>query len=64
MIPASDRTQVPIPPPSCQRAMRTSLHLDALSLVTRLHLLALCRFAPALVSAAAPGWSRRSSTSL
>lgn len=41
----SSRSQVPVPPPSYQRAMRSGLHVDALSLVTRLHLLALCRIA-------------------
>ena len=37
--------QAPVPPPSYHRAMATALHLDALTLVTRLQLLALCRLA-------------------
>lgn len=45
MIPANGRCQVPIPPPSYHRAMRSGLHVDALTVVTRLHLLALCRIA-------------------
>ena len=45
MILISGRSQVPVPPPSYQRAMRSGLHADALSLVTRLHLLTLCRIA-------------------
>jgi hypothetical protein len=41
----------PIPPPACHRPhakqaeVCPALHLDALTLVTRLHLLALCRLA-------------------
>jgi hypothetical protein len=45
MIPAVVTDQAPIPPPSYHRARATRLHLDALTLVTRLHLLALCRVA-------------------
>lgn len=45
MFPAIGQSQVQVPPPSYQRAMRASLHIDALTLVTRLHLLALCRIA-------------------
>jgi len=40
--------QAPVPPPAYHRAQRrlgSALHLDALTLVTRLHLLALCRLA-------------------
>jgi len=34
--------QAPVPPPSYHRTMATALHLDALTLVTRLHLLEVC----------------------
>lgn len=40
--------QAPVPPPAYHRAQRrlgSALHIDALTLVTRLHLLALCRLA-------------------
>ncbi len=37
--------QAPIPPPSYHRTLAASLHLDALTLVTHLHLLPLCRVA-------------------
>src|SRR5438094_10676639 len=40
--------QAPVPPPSYQRAQakqRPALHLNALTLVTTLHLLTLCRLA-------------------
>src|SRR5258708_28117104 len=37
--------RAPIPPPSSHRTMATALHLDALTLVTRLHLLEMCRAA-------------------
>src|SRR5258708_16056765 len=39
------RDRAPIPPPSYHRTMATALHLDALTLVTRLHLLEMCRAA-------------------
>ena len=42
MTPALVTDQAPIPPPSYHRALANALHLDALTLVTRLHLLALC----------------------
>lgn len=48
MVPSPGSSTVPIPPPSYQRAQakaQPALHLDALTLVTSLHLLALCRFA-------------------
>ncbi len=48
MLPTSCSPTVPIPPPAYQRAqakIQPALHLDALTLVTRLHLLRLCRFA-------------------
>lgn len=45
MTPEVVTDQAPIPPPSYHRPLATSLHLDALMLVTRLHLLTLCRVA-------------------
>jgi len=48
MVPVPCPSTVPVPPPSYQRALakRTpALHIDALTLVTRLHLLTLCRLA-------------------
>jgi hypothetical protein len=48
MVPVPCQSTAPVPPPSYQRAVakRTpTLHVDALTLVTRLHLLALCRLA-------------------
>lgn len=47
MLPIA-KEQVPVPPPSFQRAQARqsrALHIDALTLVTTLHLLALCRLA-------------------
>ena len=41
MTPAMCPVQAPVPPPSYHRAMATALHLDALTLVTHLHLRAL-----------------------
>jgi hypothetical protein len=51
MIPVSCSSTISIPPPAYQRAHRKAqpaLHLDALTLVTQLHLLALCRLAVCL----------------
>jgi hypothetical protein len=48
MIPLPCSSTVPIPPPAYQCAQtkaQPALQLDALTLVTRLHLLALCRVA-------------------
>jgi hypothetical protein len=48
MVPAPCEAMAPVPPPAYQRAQATrrpALHLDALTVVTRLHLLALCRLA-------------------
>lgn len=48
MVPAPCIPTAPVPPPAYQRALAkrgAALHLDALTLVTRLHLLALCRLA-------------------
>jgi hypothetical protein len=46
--PAACPGVVPVPPPAYRRARlksRPTWHLDALTLVTRLHLLSLCRMA-------------------
>jgi hypothetical protein len=48
MVPAADTGVVPVPPLAYHRMLhkrRPSLHLDALTLVTQLHLLSLCRLA-------------------
>jgi len=48
MVPVRLDVQAPVPPPAYHRAQQRlgpTLHLDALTLVTRLHLLALCRLA-------------------
>ena len=45
MTPAGGLDQASIPPPAYHRTLATALHLDALTLVTRLDLLALCRLA-------------------
>lgn len=48
MLPASHDALAPVPPPAYHRARvhrQPALHLDALTLVRRLHLLALCRLA-------------------
>src|SRR5438876_9671874 len=57
MMPSIVNEQAPVPPPPYQRAqakLRTSLHIDALSLVTTLHLLALCRLAVRLAHRRCP----------
>lgn len=46
--------QTPVPPPSYHRAMAKALHLDALTLVTRLHLLAVCQTAVHLAQQRCP----------
>src|SRR5260221_170335 len=46
--------RAPIPPPSSHRTMATALHLDALTLVTRLHLLEMCRAAVQLAHQQCP----------
>src|SRR5258708_6485080 len=65
MTPAAGPDQASIPPPAYRRTLATSLHLDALTLVTRLELLALCRLVawPALAVACGlppgpDGWPR------
>src|SRR3989440_7356358 len=48
MMPTVVKEQAPVPPPSYQRAqarLSRALHIDALTLVTTLHVLALCRLA-------------------
>jgi hypothetical protein len=45
LAPALCADQVPVPPPSHHRRSARALHLDALTLVTRLRLLALCQLA-------------------
>jgi hypothetical protein len=44
----------PVPPPSYHRTVATALHLDALTLVTRLELLTLCRLAVQLAQRQCP----------
>jgi hypothetical protein len=46
--------QAPVPPPSYHRAAAMALHLDALTLVTRLHLLEICRVAVQLAQQQCP----------
>jgi hypothetical protein len=48
MAPALYMNQAPVPPPSSHRAAAMALHVDALTLVTRLHLLEICRVAAKL----------------
>src|SRR6266487_2938031 len=48
MMPTVVEEQAPVPPPSYQRAQAeqgSALHMNALTLVTTLHLLMLCRMA-------------------
>lgn len=57
MVPTSCSSTVPIPPPAYRRARARAqppLRLDALTLVTRLHLLALCRLAVRLAQQLCP----------
>ncbi len=57
MMPTVVKDQAPIPPPSYQRAqarLSPALHLDALTLVTTLHLLTLCRLAVGLAHRRCP----------
>jgi hypothetical protein len=57
MIPTSCSSTIPIPPPAYRRAQAKAqppLRLDALTLVTRLHLLALCRIAVRLAKLRCP----------
>lgn len=57
MIPVPSSSTVPVPPPAYQRTQakaQPALHLDALTLVTRLHLLSLCRLALRLAQRRCP----------
>jgi hypothetical protein len=48
MVPVARHGMVPVPPPAYHRAQhqrRPALHLDALTLIGRLHLLSLCQLA-------------------
>src|SRR5260370_5937143 len=45
MVPAGSAGQAPVPPPGYYQGAARALHLDALTLVQCLHLLALCRHA-------------------
>jgi hypothetical protein len=48
VLPVCRDAQAPVPPPAYHRAqarLRPALHIDALTLVRRLHLLAVCRLA-------------------
>jgi len=54
MAPAICPDQAPVPPPSYHRTMATALHLDALTLVTRLQLLPLCQLAVQLAQRQCP----------
>src|SRR6266446_10237345 len=72
MMPTVIKEQAPVPPPSYQRAqaqLSRALHLDALTLVTTLHVLALCRLAVRLAHRRCPpplpagkGGARRTSS--
>jgi hypothetical protein len=57
MMPTLVKEQAPVPPPCYQRAqarLSPALHIDALTLVTTLHLLALCRLAIGLAHRRCP----------
>src|SRR5438128_8725270 len=57
MMPTIVKEQAPVPPPSYQRAqarLSRALHIDALTLVTTLHVLALCRLAVRLAQRRCP----------
>src|SRR2546421_9088149 len=57
MMPTIVKEQAPVPPPSYQRAqaqLSRALHIDALTLVTTLHVLALCRLAVRLAHRRCP----------
>jgi transposase len=57
MVPAPCLSTAPVPPPAYQRALAKhspALHLDALSVVQRLHLLTLCRVAVRLGQGSGP----------
>ena len=54
MAPALYPNHAPVPPPSYHRTMARALHLDALTLVTRLQLLEVCRVAVQLAQQQCP----------
>ena len=57
MVPAPCGSTAPVPPPAYQRALAkhsASLHLDALTVVETLHLLALCQLAVRLSRRGSP----------
>jgi hypothetical protein len=54
MAPAVCAHLAPVPPPSYHRTVATALHLDALTLVIRLHLLEMCRVAVQLAQQQCP----------
>src|SRR5437660_3096861 len=57
MMPLTVTEQAPVPPPAYHRAqarLGPALHIDALSLVTSLHLLTLCRLAVRLAHRRCP----------
>ncbi len=54
MAPAVSADQAPVPPPSYHRTVATALHLDALTLIRRLQLLALCELAVHLAQRQCP----------
>jgi hypothetical protein len=57
MMPLAVKEQAPVPPPSFQRGqarLSRALHIDAQTLVTTLHLLALCRLAVRLAHRRCP----------
>ena len=54
MTPTLCMNQAPVPPPSYHQTMATALHVDALTLVTRLHLLEVCRVAVRLAQQHCP----------
>ena len=63
MTPTTVNEQIPVPPPACHREqarLGPALHIDALTLVTTLHLLALCRFTIHLAHRRCPPFTSRS----
>src|SRR5436853_4617336 len=57
MMPLAVTEQAPVPPPAYHRAqarLGRALHIDALTLVTTLHLLSLCRLAVCLAHRRCP----------
>src|SRR5262249_17945657 len=54
MVPAEYSDQAPVSPPGFHRSVAHALHLDALTLVRRLHLLELCGLAVCLAQRQSP----------